>query len=38
MLADALVSIWRQVMVDNKDQVELEAGAHPVTNREPMQP
>ena len=31
MLADALVSIWHQVMVDSKDQVELEAGAYPVT-------
>ena len=31
MLADALVSIWRQVMVDSTDRVEMGAGAYPVT-------
>lgn len=30
-LTTALVSVWRQVMVDNKDQVELEGGPCPVT-------
>ena len=31
LLTNALVSIWHQVMVDSKDQVELGAGAYPVT-------
>ncbi len=30
-LAAALVSVWQQVMVDNKEQVELEGGSFPVT-------
>ncbi len=30
-LAAALLSIWQQVMVENKDQVELENHTYPVT-------